>query len=305
MSFLSTLTASIPVLPWAQWHTRRFQYCLLSQWIHSSLYQVIQIPHSIWQYLPWWTQESNLSPDRPISPGDWIIVISDASLQGWEPIVGTCGPREHGTLWFLVVPTHWSWEHLDIPTSHTGSENQVIDGQQKQEREKKSLQLLQLTAEIFALVRIHCLDLSVYYLPRPQNTLEDQENWKVSNHTEWILNLTHLKEIFALWQIPGMNLMVTQCNCQVPICYLFLSTGSGPGYPLPDMRHLVGLPFFPNCSDSPFFVEDFGRGGVSNNDCSILAKEVIVLPPCVIWRHVFQSDFLKPGKCRMAILIQT
>lgn len=149
MSFLSTLTASIPVLPWTQWHTRRFQYCLLSQWNHS-----FQIPNSIWQYFPWWTQESNLSKDRPISPENWIIVISDASLQGWEPIVGTWRPREHGTLWFLVVPNHWSWENPDIPTSHTGSENHVIDGQQKQEKEKKSLHLLQLTADTLQILCI-------------------------------------------------------------------------------------------------------------------------------------------------------
>lgn len=60
MSFLGLLTACIPAVAWAQWHTRRFKFCLLDQWHRSSLNQKFQVPRFISNSLLWWTRGSNL-----------------------------------------------------------------------------------------------------------------------------------------------------------------------------------------------------------------------------------------------------
>lgn len=83
LSLLGSLSATIPMVRWAQWNTRPLQASFLRQWDGWSMSQLIRIPEEARLSLRWWTHPDNLSRCKQIVTLHQEVVTSDASLEGW------------------------------------------------------------------------------------------------------------------------------------------------------------------------------------------------------------------------------
>lgn len=110
LSVLGSMSATIPMFQWAQWHTRTFQNSFLRQWNGVSMSQPIFISNQVKQSIWWWTHIHNFKRFRNIVPPPQEVVTSDASMEGWGAHFrdqAVQGLERQGVLGYYVWTTKW------------------------------------------------------------------------------------------------------------------------------------------------------------------------------------------------------
>ncbi|XP_073419949.1 uncharacterized protein [Dendrobates tinctorius] len=85
MEVLGLMTACIPCVRWAQFHSRSLQREILAKWDRrqTSLDKPLWLPERVKESLRWWTQPRNLQVGVLWITSPYVIVSTDSSTWGW------------------------------------------------------------------------------------------------------------------------------------------------------------------------------------------------------------------------------
>ncbi|CAH2284581.1 Hypothetical predicted protein, partial [Pelobates cultripes] len=79
MSILGSLSSTIGLTRWAQWHIQIPQRFFLTQYKHLNLNQPIHLKSKVKEALKWRLSKPNLTKGFPLGDIPWMVVTTDAS----------------------------------------------------------------------------------------------------------------------------------------------------------------------------------------------------------------------------------
>lgn len=227
LSLIGTMSACIPMIPWAHWHLRYFQMGFLAQWKKQRLSQTILLTGAMRRSLHWWTLPENLSKPRHLGSLFWITVMSDASGQGWG---AHCGETRIQGRWSCstqgVVSNILEMRATFLALTSLASQirgqrvllrldNRAAVAYLQRQGGTRSTSLLREVEPIMLWAKKNVLDLRAMYLPGRLNTEADTLSRKFLDNNEWALHPQVFHQIANLWDPPQVDLFATPGNAKL------------------------------------------------------------------------------------------
>ncbi|XP_077306677.1 ubiquitin-conjugating enzyme E2 U isoform X1 [Lithobates pipiens] len=237
LSMLGSMSATIPMVQWSQWHMRTLQNSFLKQWNGVSMHQTIVISRSVKRSVWWWTHQNNLEKYKPIVPPDPEVVTSDACQSGWG-----------GHYQDLAVQGQWQFQALGVVsnilelraafhalTAFTSllsgksvlirMDNKVAVSYVQRQGGTRSVTLMEEVRPILEWAQVHLTDLRAVYVPATQNALAKYLSRKSLSNNEWSLSPQIFSLLTETWGTPEIDLAATPLNTK---CHRFLSRNPSP-----------------------------------------------------------------------------
>lgn len=157
---------------------------------HQSLSQEIAVPAMVVRSLAWWINGQNLSMRVPLTLPDLLVVMMDASLQGWG---AHCLGHQAQGKWKKMWSRSSNFLELEAVRRALLSFQSLLQGQVVKilsdnrttvaylmhEGRTKSLHLLKIACQIFQWAERNVSSLMATYLPGMKNVLADHQSVKV------------------------------------------------------------------------------------------------------------------------------
>lgn len=229
MSLLGLMTAAIPAVPWAQFHSRPLQLQILNDWDHSDtgLDKKLRLTADTSSSLRWWEKISHLSIGSPWGNLPTKSLTTDASPRGW-------GAHLDGSLFqgswddkmreessnfreLLAVLESVRAAVVRLRGFHVKifSDNSTTVAYINRQGGTRNAALMGLAYKIFAIAEKEFLSISAVHIKGKLNTKADFLSRHTLHQSEWCLNREVFTMITHLWGTPSIDLFASRRNRQV------------------------------------------------------------------------------------------
>ena len=239
---LGHMTSLERLVPRGRLHMRPLQFQLGRHWSQHVDAPSSPVPLNVEsrQALDWWRSPEHLRQGVPLRTQlPQVTLFTDASTDGWGAHIdnhlvrGTWSAAEQklhiNNLELKAVML--ALLHFQVLVSHTRvlvmTDNTTVVGQIKNQGGTHSLELFELTRELFTWTDSHQVTLIARHIPGHLNVIADRlSRHHQVIHTEWSLALPVLDRVWKLWGQPHVDMFATCENFKLPT---YVS-------PLPDVR---------------------------------------------------------------------
>ena len=233
LSLLGLLNHTSDLVTLGRLNLRPLQFYLKCFWRPSKdpLNQVIILDNHFFKALAWWEDENNLLPGAPLHPPTpSVTILTDASHARWgghlgeQRVSGLWTPEESGLHINLlemkaVINTllHFK-DQLKNQTLLVMSDNTTVVSYIKRQGGTHSLELFQLTRELFNLAQRYGVSLRVTFIPGRLNVIADLLSRKDQVlKAEWTLSNKVFQQIRSTFPYLEVDLFATCLNHQLPL----------------------------------------------------------------------------------------
>lgn len=237
LSLLGSLSATIPMVRWAQWNTRPLQASFLCQWDGWSMSQSIRISEEARLSLRWWIHPGNLSRCKQIVTLHQEVVTSDASLEGWgahylhyaaqgrwyfrtRDVVSNVLEMKAAFQALLAFSSLLRGKQVLIQM-----DNRVAVAYINRQGGTRSISMMREVGPVMQWAQLNLQDLKAAYIPGIQNELADSLSRTFVSNSEWCLSPQAFALICQTWGHPDIDLAATPENRK---CQRFLSRNPFP-----------------------------------------------------------------------------
>ena len=232
LKLLGTLASCIDVIPYVHLHMRPIQMYLLFYWKPSqrNVQSLIPVSSQLISHLEWWTIPQNLFRGVPLSPpSPDMVLTTDASKSGWGThlddltVQGVWSSQEQqlhiNNLELLAVRNalHHFCTLLQGKHVLVKSDNSTVIAYINNQGGTKSTDLCMILWHLMQWCIEKGITLTTSHIPGVKNTLADVLSRKIFQHTEWSLNDSVLRQIFAIWGSPSIDLFASDNNHKIPV----------------------------------------------------------------------------------------
>ena len=232
LKLLGTMASCIDVIPYAHLHMRPIQMYLLFYWKPSQrdVQSLIPVSSQLISHLEWWTIPQNLFKGVPLSPpSPDMVLTTDASKSGWGAhlddltVQGVWSSQEQqlhiNNLELLAVRNalHHFCTLLQGKHVLVKSDNSTVIAYINNQGGTKSTDLCMILWHLMQWCIEKGITLTSSHIPGVKNTLADVLSRKIFQHTEWSLNDSVLRQIFAIWGSPSIDLFASDNNHKIPV----------------------------------------------------------------------------------------
>jgi ribonuclease HI len=191
------------------------------------------ISRSLLPTLQWWSKAANLTRGLPWKkPKPSVTLTSDASLEAWGAHMGDFKVQGRwsrlqrsyhiNVLELLAVFKALKAFQVRNKTVLIQTDNTTVISYINKAGGTRSLQLCQLTWEMFTWCMEGQVSLQAIHIPGESNLLADKLSRQMCSPTEWELNDQVVQKLFLLWGTPEIDLFATFNNKKLPqFCSLF------------------------------------------------------------------------------------
>ena len=242
LRLLGVMAAAIQVVKLARLYMRPFQFHIIPHWTQPPpLDKKVIVPFHLQEFLSWWSNPDNLRSGIPLSPPDFVHVITtDASGDGWGGVldgvhtVSGCW-KPHQKVWHInrleMLAVFLTLKHF----CHTLT-NKVVLVRTDNSTTCHYINKLggtkskELCYQLWELVH-WCLDkhiqLRAVHVPGLLNQMADalSRNQEVSisevqlDQREWSLNSQVVEQLFQRLGTPSLDLFASRTNYKLPLWY--------------------------------------------------------------------------------------
>lgn len=231
MRVLGRMVSSFEAIPFAQFHTRLLQRCILARWDGStrSLDKRIILPPAVRRDLTWWLVPSTTLQGRSFLPLTWSVVTTDASLSGWGAVFGSLTVQgrwssEESCLQinllelraiFLAL-SHWS-SHLRGHPVRVQTDNTTAVAYLNHQGGTRSSAALREASRTLRWAELHVPALSAVHIPGVDNWAADFLSRETVDPGEWSLHPAVFLQICQRWGVPDVDVFASRLNHKLPV----------------------------------------------------------------------------------------
>ena len=236
MSFLGKLAFVAQLVPEGRLHCRQFQCLLRQEWTfqwEGDRHMEIPLRPQVVPFLRWWLDVPYLRQGVRIQPPlPTMQLFTDASTEGWGAHLlhhvasGLWSPHErleHINALELRAILRALSHFRDVVRGQTvmiATDNSTVLGYLRNQGGTKSVDLLGLTYQFFALTAELEMTFLCRHVPGRKNILADQlSRADQVIHTEWTMSAEVLEDLWRMWPRPQVDAFATCLNHRLPMYF--------------------------------------------------------------------------------------
>jgi ribonuclease HI len=235
LRLLGLMAATLLAVPYARLYMRPLQWFMNSHRdsrIHG-LSHKIMVSRALLPTLQWWAHIPNLTQGLSWkTPVPSVTLTTDASLEAWGAhmqkykVQGKWSKSQKSwhinVLEMLAVFKALKAFQIRNKSVLIQTDNTTVLSYINKSGGTRSLQLCQMTWEMFSWCMENQVTLQAVHIPGERNLLADKLSRQMSSPTEWELNNQVVHKLFDMWGTPEVDLFATHANKKLPqFCSLF------------------------------------------------------------------------------------
>ncbi|XP_069593271.1 uncharacterized protein [Ranitomeya imitator] len=290
MKVLGLMTACIPCVRWAQFHSRPLQRLILSKWDRrqSSLDSSLRLTYPVQRSLLWWKQPEKLRVGVLWSTNPYVVVTTDAwswgahlkgrILQGRWPadvVHSSSNFKELYSVWEALRRNQHTLKNCHIRIL---SDNVTAVSFLKHQGGSRHYLFQELAGRIFRWAEKSVLSISAIHLEGSQNVIPDYLSRRRVFATEWELNQEIFQDLCRHWGTPSIDLFANRRNSKVSRFFSLNPQDLPEGIDALSQEWTEPLSYvFPPLALVPAVLRKIKEDRASHIDCTILAEKELVL----------------------------
>ncbi|XP_073430315.1 sex comb on midleg-like protein 2 isoform X4 [Dendrobates tinctorius] len=229
MSVLGRMVAAIEAIPFAQFHLRPLQHALLTAWDRRllSLSHRCKLSPLVRGSLRWWTRDSSLVQGKPFPPEQWLVVTTDASLQGWGAVFQSHIAQGRWSVQEIVLPINileirairLALQHFQCFLRHRPvriqTDNATAVAYVNHQGGTRSQAAMREVGLVLRWAEKNRVVISAVHIPGVENWAADFLSRQGVAAGEWSLHPEIFQQICQRWGTPDVDLMASRENAKV------------------------------------------------------------------------------------------
>ena len=230
-SLIGIMGAQAIVLPFGRLRVRPFQFYLKDRWNQGkdSPLLPIQIPSRLKDQLSWWLDPNNLTQGVPLKdPEVTHKIFTDASIKGWgahwsDHLAQGVWSQAESALHINVLEmraVRRALQTFSFPVGSSvliASDNTTVVAYINHQGGTRSKSLWLECQLLFNLVEDSQIFIKARHIPGSLNVIADNLSRKGQTlPSEWTLHRDIVRDVFAQWDTPNVDLFATRFNSQCP-----------------------------------------------------------------------------------------